>query len=993
MPFEVPSAYAVTVADFDNDGDLDIAAGAYGDRGMIAWIANHGNGNFGTQHVVSTREGQVSSMSTADLDRDGDSDLIVGSFSEGRAAIYRNRLGEFATQVVPPPPGIYALGQNVDLEVHFGFPVTVSGSPSISLLIGTQTIQAVYLSGSGNPTLRFRFTVGANDKDLDGIQLASSLISLNGGAILDPFGTPVSNMVPNTPFSSVVVNGSAPFATQILRDDSFRKTNAPELRFRIQFNEAVQSVDSADFRLLTSGNIAGASITGVTGAGTDWIVTVATGTGSGTIGIHLRTDATVNDLAGERIARGYEGGEVYTLARSPLRLIQNVYEQGHGDLRPTFDGQFLELSVNPDETEFANDEVLIYGNADALTNRPVGAEYGFLGVAPGQSFYFWRNNGSVATVPELGISGEGIPGGTFANGSFRFQLVGMRSSNDGDISVFLTGLGAPTVYMASSDGIDEDDFVTLQQGSHQHFDFAFSKPGFYEVDFVTSGFHDLNENGVYDEGIDPFIESGVETVYFAIDVPTGPIGHTIAAGMSGLQPEASDDFIHRLAGHAVRGNVLANDADPQQDPMIVSLLAGPTNGSVTLDSNGAFEYTPNPGFQGQDQFAYWVHDGNGGYSQGLVTIAVASAPTDNVLKEHHVDIGVNFESGEWDLHIHGEELTTEYAPNEALLYVGIDAKTIRIGSFSNSVFDFLGTAVGSAFYVLPQTENVNLVHLGLGTEELASGIFVNDSVTLRLAAVSGPGHFSIWKDGLDPLVPDLKMTSADGITLGDAIQLTAEGHFHANFAFSQMGVYQVSFVAEGVLNADGVRSHSGIVSYYFQVGNAARALDVQNGQTQRSFVNEVDLAFAVDADLEDLLIPGRVRLTQFDLNGQNGFDVVDPARRPAMQVNGSQLSMNWGVHGIGGNRSSSLGDGYYRVSVDLDGDSQFDSHHYFYRLFGDANGDKKVTSADVSLIQSQLGQRNSEADVDGNGVVNAIDRLHTQRGLGRQLLDSLWLDD
>ncbi len=62
----------------------------------------------------------------------------------------------------------------------------------------------------------------------------------------------------------------------------------------------------------------------------------------------------------------------------------------------------------------------------------------------------------------------------------------------------------------------------------------------------------------------------------------------------------------------------------------------------------------------------------------------------------------------------------------------------------------------SAFYVLPQTENVNLVHLGLGTEELASGIFVNDSVTLRLAAVSGPGHFSIWKDGLDPLVPDLK---------------------------------------------------------------------------------------------------------------------------------------------------------------------------------------------------------------------------------------------
>lgn len=63
-------------------------------------------------------------------------------------------------------------------------------------------------------------------------------------------------------------------------------------------------------------------------------------------------------------------------------------------------------------------------------------------------------------------------------------------------------------------------------------------------------------------------------------------------------------------------------------------------------------------------------------------------------------------------------------------------------------------------------------------------------------------------------------------------------------------------------------TNSGMVTYYFQVGNVVDAIDVQNGQVQRSFVRNVDVIFEQD-DLDDLLLAGRIEVTKFDLNGEN----------------------------------------------------------------------------------------------------------------------------
>ncbi|NOZ39654.1 MAG: hypothetical protein GXP24_05445, partial [Planctomycetes bacterium] len=56
------------------------------------------------------------------------------------------------------------------------------------------------------------------------------------------------------------------------------------------------------------------------------------------------------------------------------------------------------------------------------------------------------------------------------------------------------------------------------------------------------------------------------------------------------------------------GSVLDNDIDPEGGPLIALLQAGPAHGSLNLATNGTFTYTPNPGFQGRDEFTYTAFD-------------------------------------------------------------------------------------------------------------------------------------------------------------------------------------------------------------------------------------------------------------------------------------------------------------------------------------------------------------------------------------------------
>jgi uncharacterized lipoprotein NlpE involved in copper resistance len=65
--------------------------------------------------------------------------------------------------------------------------------------------------------------------------------------------------------------------------------------------------------------------------------------------------------------------------------------------------------------------------------------------------------------------------------------------------------------------------------------------------------------------------------------------------------------------------LLANDTDPNGDPLTAFQFFQPANGTVALTADGSFSYTPNAGFVGLDSFDYVVTDGA---NSGLATVTI-----------------------------------------------------------------------------------------------------------------------------------------------------------------------------------------------------------------------------------------------------------------------------------------------------------------------------------------------------------------------------------
>ena len=78
--------------------------------------------------------------------------------------------------------------------------------------------------------------------------------------------------------------------------------------------------------------------------------------------------------------------------------------------------------------------------------------------------------------------------------------------------------------------------------------------------------------------------------------------------------------------------VLDNDTDPDGDTLTAVLVTGPTNGTLTLNADGSFTYTPTDNFIGTDSFTYTANDGALNSNTATVTINVTtvnSAPVAN----------------------------------------------------------------------------------------------------------------------------------------------------------------------------------------------------------------------------------------------------------------------------------------------------------------------------------------------------------------------------
>jgi T5SS/PEP-CTERM-associated repeat protein len=73
---------------------------------------------------------------------------------------------------------------------------------------------------------------------------------------------------------------------------------------------------------------------------------------------------------------------------------------------------------------------------------------------------------------------------------------------------------------------------------------------------------------------------------------------------------------------AAAAGVLANDSDSVSPTLTASLVEGPRNGTLTLNPDGSFVYTPRQDFSGSDAFTYRASDGTVSSEPATVTLTV-----------------------------------------------------------------------------------------------------------------------------------------------------------------------------------------------------------------------------------------------------------------------------------------------------------------------------------------------------------------------------------
>ncbi|MBS3993566.1 MAG: tandem-95 repeat protein, partial [Bacteroidetes bacterium] len=155
-------------------------------------------------------------------------------------------------------------------------------------------------------------------------------------------------------------------------------------------------------------------------------------------------------------------------------------------------------------------------------------------------------------------------------------------------------LGSPVAHLSN---ISFPFFGTLGINSSGNFTYT-PFPGFYGVDSFTYTLSD---------GLGNFSTATVTII--VIQVP-------IARADTFTAPEEV----------ILNGNVLANNGNGSDqlgiEPTTVTAYTQPSNGSVVVNPDGSFTYTPNTDFNGTDTFTYTITDSNGNSSTATVTVTV-----------------------------------------------------------------------------------------------------------------------------------------------------------------------------------------------------------------------------------------------------------------------------------------------------------------------------------------------------------------------------------
>ncbi len=233
-------------------------------------------------------------------------------------------------------------------------------------------------------------------------------------------------------------------------------------------------------------------------------------------------------------------------------------------------------------------------------------------------------NGTVTIAPDGSYTYT--PNADF-NGTDSFTYTvsdGKGGTTTGTISVTVGGTNDGPVTAGGTASGTEDGIVTGQivasdvDGDALTFGLSSNGgPANGTVSIAPDGSYTYTPNANFN-GTDSF-------TYTVSDGKGGTTTGTISVDVASVNdlPETAGGTAAGTEDNAVAGQLTATDADG--DPLAYSLENAPVNGTVTLNLDGSYTYTPAANFNGADSFTYTVSDGKGGFATGTVEVSVGAA--------------------------------------------------------------------------------------------------------------------------------------------------------------------------------------------------------------------------------------------------------------------------------------------------------------------------------------------------------------------------------
>jgi VCBS repeat-containing protein len=572
---------SVGVGDFNGDHDPDLAVANQFDGTVSVLLGTAGGGFSGPTPAGNYNGSDPVSVAVGDFNGDGDPDLAVGDMSPGEILVLLGGAGGSfsgpATLTVDSGVSSVAVGDfngdaDPDLAVaNFNF-------GRVSVLVGgvggSFSGPANFAAGSGSPA------VAVGDFNRDG-KPDFAVASFNSDTVSVRLNTTVTNQAPTAAadaYSTAEDTALTVNAPGVLANDSDPDGNT--------LSAAVGSGPSHGTLSLSANGLFTYTPAANFNGSDSFTYRASDGTLTSDLATVTLTVTAVND-APTAAADTYSTAEDTTLTVGAPGVLAN-------DSDP--DGNTLSAAV-----ESAPSHGTLTLNADGSFSYIPAANY-----HGSDSFSYRASDGSLAsnqaTVTIMITATNDGP--TAADDAY-------STAEDTTLTV-----GAPGV-LANDTDPDGDTLSAVAGSGPSHGTLSRSANGSF-IYTPAANYHGT-DSFTY-RASDDTVESSPATVTITVsavnDAPTAAADTYTTAEDTPLTVDAP--------------GVLGNDSDADGDPLSAELGSGPSHGTLTLDADGSFIYTPAANFNGSDSFTYKASDG--GLESGLTTVtltvtAVNDAPT------------------------------------------------------------------------------------------------------------------------------------------------------------------------------------------------------------------------------------------------------------------------------------------------------------------------------------------------------------------------------